>query len=334
MSNYGAASSAGTSPDGEQTRLIYRDQADPLPFDIESQGSDTKSKFKLFLQKLKTWQGITICIGVVILLFIIYTINGGFGSLTIIQSVVPTYTVYVVRHAEAKYANISKCDPVQDPKLPDSIGKCGESWGANRCGGDYLTNEGLERARCIADNVRFEGLTRIMAQYPGTCFDKNVKREYQTVLALAHKHGMEIDSSLGRGDEWETATKLTSVDMRRDLCGSGSFTLSGASVSLGSAVAEEEGETSSWNWFPHDWGWGDSSSRTRSVVVAWDHSMLPDLLKYMGCGTDAMCTTKLGFLEFDTYYKVTYSCVDSELLNVVQLHQNCNEAFSAGSVDE
>jgi hypothetical protein len=322
MTHYGATQRV----DEETTRLLDREQAVRSPFEVEraKANDDRMSRLGWLILKLKTREGLTTIAVSALLLLMLYTVNGGFGAITIIQSVVPTYTVYVLRHAEAKYADIQKCDPVQSPKLPDSIGKCGDSWGANRCGGDYLTDDGLERARCIADTVHFEGLHIIMAQYPGTCFDTNVKREYQTVLPLSLKTDIPIDSSLGRGDEWEMATKLTSVDIRHRMCGGGSFTLGGESVAMSAAGADEHG---SHGFAPLRWlfgGWGTSGRSPRSIVVAWDHGLMPDLLKYMGCVTDPICTAKLGLLEFDTYYKATYSCVDSELLSMKKLQQNCD----------
>lgn len=324
MNSYGTSGS-----DRENTRLLDPEQAAKSAaehFEYEAPVlNDFNGKFVWLLKKLKSWQGISVSVIAVIFLLMIYTVNGGFGSITIIQSNVPTYTVYLLRHAEAKFSKIYKCDPVQDPMLPDSIGYCGDSWGNNRCGGDYLTNEGLERARCIA-GVDFPGLTEIHAQFPGTCFDEVVKREYQTALPLSLKYDIPIDSSLGRGDEWEMANKLTNSDMRKKLCGSDSFTLGRATL-VGNMVTEEEGKESA-SWFGGSHSSTNSKSDSKSVVVIWDHSMMPDLLKYMGCSTDSRCVNPLGLLEFDIYYRIVYSCADSTLLDLKELQEGCSPAFS------
>jgi hypothetical protein len=70
------------------------------------------------------------------------------------------YHVYVIRHAEMKYQAIHKCDPPQLPMLSASIGYC-NNWGDNRCGGDYLIEQGHVRARCIVETVPFDGLAKM-----------------------------------------------------------------------------------------------------------------------------------------------------------------------------
>lgn len=70
------------------------------------------------------------------------------------------YHVYIIRHAEMKYQPIHKCSPPQDPPLPASIGYC-KDWGDNRCGGDYLIEQGHMRTRCIVETFPFDGLNKM-----------------------------------------------------------------------------------------------------------------------------------------------------------------------------
>lgn len=315
MSVYGAVSTCDPDEEnnGSPVSVIH-----PAEMDI----AHSHGKYGLYdrLERNGLWKWTLVVIVAMTCGVSLYAVYGGFGYVAVVRSVFPSYNVYVLRHAERKYADIYKCDPVQDPKLPSSMGDCGD-WGDNRCGGDYLTNKGLDRARCIADHMEFEGLSAIVAQYPGTCFDNHVKREYQTVLPLSQKTGIPIDVSVRRDDEWGLAEKLRGDDMRMKMCGTEQFGFpsSGtetASTYLGRWTTNLLGALVS--------GLGETLSK--SIVVCWNHSNMPDLLKFLGC-TEGSCTEKLAKLEFDTYYKVTLSCLDGKLVNIVEMKEGCNDAF-------
>lgn len=168
------------------------------------------------------------------------------------------------------------------------------------CGGDYLTNEGLRRAKCIADNIDFnQRLKYILAQNPGSCSNHtHIKREYQTVLPMAMKYNLPINIDLNHEDNQPAADIVKSTNIRQLLCHA-----------------------------THSWFW-NSNSIPNSMVISWTHSQMPILFHKLGCSEEKygdICTKKLGFLEFDTYYKMSLSCQTSEILSVIRLKENCNE---------
>ena len=203
------------------------------------------------------------------------------------------------------------------------------------CGGDYLTNEGLRRAHCISNNLEFHngngnnlnnvnsvdsvneygngndhGLKYILAQNPGSCSNhSHIKREYQTVLPLSIKYNIPIDIRLNHEDNQPAADTLTSIEMKNRMCKSS-------------------------NRYRYRYnGFSNSSSNNmnmnmNSIVVSWTHSQIPILFDKLGCSDEKygnICTKKLGFLEFDTYFKLSLSCVDSSIQSIIRLKQNCNE---------
>lgn len=131
------------------------------------------------------------------------------------------FDVYIIRHAEKSHQKSHICDPPMHKHLiHDAImTSCSQFGLFDMCGGSFLTEEGLKRADCIAEQVSFTGLKQIYAQNPGQCRDKAyVKREYQTVLPLAIKRNISIQSTFYRGQETMVAEYILSLTNRNLLC--------------------------------------------------------------------------------------------------------------------
>ena len=198
------------------------------------------------------------------------------------------YHVYVIRHAEMKYQPIRKCNPPQFPVLPPSIGFC-SGWGSNRCGGDYLIEEGHIRARCVVENVAFDGLAKIYAQDPGGCDDDppKVKREFQTVYPIALSYGLDVDVRFSRDEEVLAVRDLAqNATLRNQLC--------------------------------------STPGEVGSALMCWNHENLPILLQTIGCQQRPLCTEPLEQTEYDMVYKISLDCADGSFMNIQQYHQNCN----------
>lgn len=69
-----------------------------------------------------------------------------------------------------------------------------------------------------------------------------------------------------------------------------------------------------------------TSPPQKSIVVCWDHSNMPNILKYLGCTND-ICLAKLLKFEFDEYFKLTLSCFNSEIIKVEKLNEECTDGF-------
>ena len=270
------------------------------------------------------------CAGYIFLIAALFTVVyiyiSDMAYVSVVVSNEDTYVLYVVRHAEDHQESAYKCNPVQDPKLPPTIGDCGKEWGDNRCGGEYLNNAGLDRAKCIADNVSFEGLSYIYTQYPGTCYDHHIKREYQTMIPLSMKYNMTLDVSLYRGDDYEASSKITSASVRHELCGMKKYGLSTNNIEQTTSTGTGTGTGTilpSINTGMNKRKLGEPKPK-KSIVICWNHEDIPQLLKFLGCDqSNPTCITRLPVTQYDVYYKISLSCVDSSIVNIDLLHEHC-----------
>ena len=198
------------------------------------------------------------------------------------------YYLYVIRHAEMKYQPLHFCNPPQYPKLPKEIGKCQDGTD-NKCGGDFLIESGLKRARCISEKVNFDNLQLIFAQNPGKCDDiGRVKREYQTVIPLSISRNITIDTRFSRGEELlaaKFAARHDSSLLRRKLCE-----------------------------VPHGVG---------SALFCWNHENMPILLQAFGCD-DEMCRVTLEVNQYDVVYRLTMDCSNGNFLSMSKFREDCN----------
>eukprot|EP01041_Mallomonas_annulata_P001702 gene1702-3296_t len=182
--------------------------------------------------------------------------------------------------------SVHKCNPIQSPKLDPQIGTC-SNFGDNICGGDFLVEAGLERARCIARKANYSTLKRIHAQNPGTCDDKGkVKREYQTILPLALRYNITIETQFHRGEEFQAALHLKNRKLRDELC--------------------------------------NIKNETGSVLYCWNHENIPSLLQAFGCLDDLRCRIRLDQEEYDHIYRLNMYCANGSFSHVEELHEGCN----------
>lgn len=198
----------------------------------------------------------------------------------------------------------------------------------------------MERAQCIAASVPLEGVSYLLAQYPGTCFDhKVVKREYQSLLPLAELHGLKVDATLHKGDNFLAAELLSGEKIRSQLCRrlgevSVKTLKSGDAAGLIGGAGGLRTDSRGLSAAPTTAKAVHAGSR-RSAVVSWDHKNIPILLRFLGCPADnELCTDRYRKREFDMFYKVTMACSDGSLLSVEKQHQGCSADAVGGGDDE
>ena len=163
----------------------------------------------------------------------------------------------------------------------------------NRCGGDYLIEAGLSRARCISSKVDFNNLKYIFAQNPGKCDEiGKIKREYQTVYPVALKYNVTINTKYKRYDETIAAMYVTidkKSNIRNQLCNT-------------------------------------DSNQVGSALFSWDHEYLPILFQNLGC-KNLLCRTSLPDDEYDMIFRLTMDCATGRYIRVEKLRQHCDQGI-------
>lgn len=211
-----------------------------------------------------------------------------------------TFTVYVVRHDERKWAELQHCIP-QDYGYPSGINEqvdiCQPGKADEACGGRYLVPTGYARAKCKAEKYEElfgSDIRQIYAQYNPKCEEGASLREVQTMYPLSKKLGIPMNEvKLFSRDGEKPIAEHVYTKISKDVCGG-------------------------------------------QVVIAWDHTMLATLLQYMGC-TEHYCTEKWYVNDFYHYIKFTFSCEEDaegrvKLVDVHRLDQKvCDNSESEGT---
>ena len=231
----------------------------------------------------------------------------------------PEFTLYVIRHAErysqGGYAPGVKrhaCAPPIDPPLPAKFLQCESTDGfdGNACGGGsggFLTEEGLARARCVAARAANGTLfgrgppRRVWSQWPGHCDSASVKREYQTVLPLALRFGVGIET------HYETPSVRNATHSEKARISR--IALREATARLFGDDVLQSGATTMCG------GWG---------AISWDHGDLVNLFAALGCDA-GVCRDHWPAGEFDAMARLTFSCTrPARFRRVDVVRQHCD----------